>query len=69
MIDKSDIAKMSIPERLKAMELLWESISDHPESIDSPNWHKDILNKRESRVDSGKTSYLTLSELKSRMKK
>lgn len=69
MIDKSDIEKMSLPERLEAIELLWESISDYPQKIDSPDWHKDILLKRESRVESGSSKYLTLPELKKRLKK
>jgi len=68
MIDKSDIEKMSLPDRLEAMELLWDSISENPEKIDSPDWHREILNKRESKVNSGKAQYLTLSELKDRLK-
>jgi len=68
MIDKSDIEKMSLPDRLEAMELLWDSISENPEKIDSPDWRREILNKRESKVNSGKAQYLTLSELKDRLK-
>lgn len=68
MIDKSDIEIMSLSERLEAMELLWESISEYSENIDSPGWHRDVLKKRASRVDYGKAQYLTLSELKDQLK-
>jgi hypothetical protein len=69
MIDKSDIEKMSLSERLEAMELLWDSISDNPENISSPAWHGEVLKKRETKVESGEAEYLTLPELKNRLKK
>lgn len=43
MIKEKDIEKMSVPERLKAIEFLWESISEKTEEIESPKWHGDIL--------------------------
>ena len=59
---------MSVPERLKAMELLWESISEESESIESPEWHGEILNKRRDVVESGKAKYLSISQVRERLK-
>jgi putative addiction module component (TIGR02574 family) len=68
MIDKSDIEKMSLSERLEAMELLWDSISDNPENISSPAWHAEVLKKRETKVESGEAEFLTISEVENRFR-
>jgi len=36
---------MSLHEKLAAMESLWEDIARIPEAIESPAWHKDILDE------------------------
>lgn len=59
---------MSVPERLKAIELLWESISERSEYIESPDWHAEILKKRRDVVESGKAKYLSISQVRERLK-
>lgn len=68
MIDQKDIEKMSVPERLKAIELLWESITERSEYIESPDWHGEILKKRRDVVESGKAKYLSISQVRERLK-
>ena len=46
---------MTLQEKLAAMELLWE---DLPESVESPAWHKDILDERRERVAEGKAHFV-----------
>ena len=40
-------------EKLAAMESLWEDLSRSPENIESPEWHKDVLDQRQRRVADG----------------
>ena len=40
------------------MELLWEDLAGSPESIESPTWHKDILDERRERVAEGKAHFV-----------
>ena len=47
---------MTIQEKLAAMEALWEDLSRSPEAIESPEWHKEILDERGQRVADG-TAY------------
>ena len=35
-----------LPEKLRAMEKLWEDISRQPDQVDSPAWHADALRDR-----------------------
>lgn len=58
---------MSFRERLKAIELLWESIASEPDAIHSPDWHKEVLSKRKKNIESGKTNFIPLKDLKTRL--
>jgi putative addiction module component len=49
---------MTLKEKLAAMELLWEDLARSPESIESPAWHKDILDERRDRVAEGKARFV-----------
>jgi hypothetical protein len=44
---------MTIQEKLAAMEALWEDLSRSPEMIESPQWHKEILDDGRRRVAEG----------------
>jgi putative addiction module component (TIGR02574 family) len=69
MIEALEIERMSFAERLKMMELLWRSISSQPEKLESPAWHKKILDKRLAKIEAGKGKFLTLAQLKKRLAK
>ena len=49
---------MTLHEKLAAMELLWEDLARCPESVESPVWHKDILDERRQRVAEGKGQFI-----------
>ena len=48
---------MTLREKLATMEVLWEDLSRTPEAIESPAWHKEILEQRQQRVAEGKVRY------------
>jgi hypothetical protein len=58
-----EIKKMSTIDRLKAMEALWDALT-HDDAIESPEWHKDILAERKSKIESGDAEFITIDELK-----
>jgi len=45
-IAASDIAKMSIQQRIQLVEDIWDSIAGMPESVEIPQWHQEELDKR-----------------------
>ena len=63
-MDTQDIKKMSASERIKAMEALWDSLIYEDGEIETPQWHKDILEHRKDRINSGKAKFISLAELK-----
>ena len=69
MANTLEIERMSVAERLQTMELLWRSMSHAPEQLESPTWHKTVLQKRFAKVAAGKGEFLTISQLKKRLAK
>jgi hypothetical protein len=55
---KLPLKDMTLHEKLAAMESLWEDLARTPESIESPAWHKDILDERRQRVAEGKSRFI-----------
>jgi Putative addiction module component len=49
--------EMTLREKLAAMEALWEDLSRTPSAIESPAWHKEVLEQRQNRVAEGKAGY------------
>jgi len=69
MIAPEQISKMSLAERLRTMELLWDSICRNAEQIRSPAWHGEVLAGRLARIKAGQATFLTLDQVKSKLRK
>jgi putative addiction module component (TIGR02574 family) len=68
MIGPAEIERMSVEERLQAIELLWDSISRPGDAVSSPEWHGKVLAARRAKVDHGNGQFLSISELRDRLK-
>ncbi len=60
----TEITKMSVVERLQAMEELWDSLCHEEIEIESPEWHKDILESRRKKIKKGEAEFISLEDLK-----
>jgi hypothetical protein len=67
MIESAEIERMSVAERLRAIEEIWESLSRHVDQVDSPDWHQKVLTDRKALAERGEAKFLTLDELRSRL--
>ncbi len=61
-----EIKKMTTLERLQTMEALWDSLCQEESDIESPRWHRNILNKRKKKIKNGEAKFISLEELKTR---
>jgi putative addiction module component (TIGR02574 family) len=59
-----EIRKMSMIERLQAIEALWDSLIDEESEIESPQWHRGIIEERKRKIKNGKAEFISLEELK-----
>jgi hypothetical protein len=69
MLQPAEIERMSLEERLQAMELLWASITRTPDAVQSPPWHGEVLASRLAKIERGEGEFLTVAQLKERLQK
>ena len=67
MLESSQIEKMSVAERLQAIEQLWEALCREARDMASPDWHRDVLADRKARAERGEAKFLTLAQLRTRL--
>ena len=64
--------EMTVIEKLQMMEILWEDLSRNTDLIESPDWHRDVLDDRERRIATGEARFLDWeqgkSDIRSRVK-
>jgi len=68
MIESSQIESMSVAERLQAMEQLWDALCRDAGEMPSPEWHRDVLADRKARAQRGEAKFLTLDQLRARLR-
>ncbi|CAH2031167.1 addiction module protein [Trichlorobacter ammonificans] len=47
------IDKMSLAEKLEAMEMLWDDLTHHVQDVAMPEWHTEVLAVREADLSDG----------------
>ncbi len=62
-----ELDRMTLEEKLQAMEALWADLSRNPENMPVPDWHKEILDGREKAVKEGKAAFLPLASVKNQI--
>ena len=63
------LKEMTLREKLAAMESLWEDLARTPEAIESPAWHKDVLDERHQRLADGKSRFIDWETAKAETRK
>jgi putative addiction module component (TIGR02574 family) len=67
MLEAVEIERMSLAQKLKTMELIWKSLATKAERMESPHWHKTVLENRLAKVAAGKGKFLTIAQLRKRL--
>ena len=49
--------EMTLTEKLQLMEALWEDLSRNAGALESPDWHREVLEERERRIASGEARF------------
>jgi len=61
-----EIKKLNSKEKIILMNEIWESFEDKNIAIESPKWHKEILDDRIEKINNKDAKFISLEELKSR---
>ena len=51
------IGQMTVAEKLRIMEELWDDLRTRAEDVPMPQWHKDLLNERERLIETGEAQF------------
>ena len=49
---------MCLHEKLSEVESLWEDLARTPDTVESPAWHKNILDERRQRLADGTSQFI-----------
>jgi len=60
--------KMTIADKLLAMESLWDDLCRRAEDISSPTWHHDVLVERERGVLAGEANFCEWETAKTKIR-
>ena len=58
------LEKMSIDEKIQAMETIWDDLCQKADSLSSPNWHRQVLQERETGIKEGSEEFISLEKAK-----
>lgn len=62
-----EIESLSVPERLALVDRIWSSLHSNPSNVPSPDWHKELLEERVRRLESGEATVSPLADVKKRL--
>ncbi len=51
------IDQMTLEDKLRAMEALWEDLCRHADALEVPQWQKDLLDARQRLIEEGKARF------------
>jgi len=63
------ISRLSLAQKLDLMETLWADFSRDEEKLESPAWHKAVLEDREAALRAGKVTASDWEHAKKRIRK
>jgi len=64
MVFTEELKEMSKKEKLILMEQIWDSLLQEDDGIDTPQWHKEILEERMAKMKKGEAKFITINELR-----
>ena len=60
--------KMSVEDKIRTMEAIWEDLCKQADSIPSPDWHKDVLQQREEKIKNRNDEFMDWNDAKKHIK-
>ncbi|MEK7678233.1 MAG: addiction module protein [Verrucomicrobiota bacterium] len=62
-----DLKQMSLPDKLRLMEALWDELCRREEDIAVPEWQKQVLDERERQIEEGTATFRDWETTKQRI--
>jgi putative addiction module component (TIGR02574 family) len=66
-LSSDQLDALSVPETVRLLEQIWQSLCSQPAEIPSPAWHAEVLRERARRLADGEAVRLPWSEAKAHL--
>jgi hypothetical protein len=63
-----DLQEMTMPDKLRLMEALWQNLSDNADELASPDWHGQVLAERDRMTDCGEETFIDWQTAKKQLR-
>jgi hypothetical protein len=63
------IEKMTLKEKLRTMEALWDELCKRENDVPVPSWHESVLDERERLIEEGKARFSNWDAARKRLSK
>lgn len=60
--------KMTLSEKFRTIETIWDDICHSSEDFSSPSWHEDVLKEREAKLSNGEDQLIDWSDAKAKLR-
>ena len=64
----AEIKKMPRRDRIILMEEIWDTLYHDKSEIESPAWHKDVLDERRKKIENGEAKFISIDDLRAGVK-
>ncbi len=68
-LSSEQLDALSAVEKVRLLEQVWQSLSSHPDSFPSPQWHADILDDRLQRLLDGTATPIAWANAKAQLQR
>jgi hypothetical protein len=68
-LSSDQLDALSVPQKVRLLEQVWQSLCSQPAEIPSPEWHAEVLHERARRLSDGEAVRLPLSEAKAHLQR
>jgi hypothetical protein len=63
------LENLTLAQKLDLREAIWEDLAKHETTLESPDWHEQVLKDREEALVAGKATVSSWQEAKDRIRK
>ena len=66
-LSSAELDALTVPEKVRLLEQLWQSLCSHPADVSSPEWHAEVLKERSERLTDGRATRIPWAEAKAQL--
>ena len=66
-LSSAELDALTVPEKVRLLEQVWQSLCSHPADVSSPEWHAEVLRERSERLTDGRATRIPWAEAKAQL--